>query len=115
MAVVAVYAPRLQHPICVALMARSSHVVDHTVLRASLEGGTDLGGNLVKCLIPGNLFPFTCTAWALASHRVENSLRVLNLVNRRWTLGAVASTAARMLRVALELCDLAGFLVDIRQ
>ncbi len=96
-------------------MARPSHVVDHTVLCSGLEGGTDLGGNLVKCLIPGNLFPFTCTAWALASHRVENSLRVLNLVDRRWTLGAGAATAARMVRVSLKFRNLAGFLVDIRQ
>ena len=50
-----------------------------------------------------------------ALERVQDALGILHLVQRRRPFGAGAATAAGMHRVAFELLDLAGRLVDVGQ
>ena len=58
-------------------------------------------------------FELTAAARTDALHWVEDALRIVDLVDGRWTLGAVAATRARVVGVAFYLADLVGVLVDV--
>jgi len=69
--------------------------------------------NLLKGLIPTDALPFARTTLTCAFHGVQNSFGVINLVEGRWTLRAVAAPTARMFGVTLDLLDLVGVVVEV--
>ena len=112
-AVVAVDAPRLEDTVGVALFARTADVVHHAVLAAFDERGADLLPDLGERLVPGDALPLARAPLADATQGEHDPLGVVDLVDRGRTLGAVAAPAARVMRVALDLADLAGLLVVV--
>ena len=113
-AVVAVDVPRLEHTIGVAVLAGAADVVHHLVAAALLERPPDAGPDLVERLVPRDAFPAARPSLARALQRMQHPLGVVDLVERRRSLGAVAAAAGRVLGVALELGDLAGVAIDVR-
>src|SRR5262249_17525518 len=73
----------------------------------------DSSRDVVEDFVPAHAFPLAAAARSLATHRVENPLRILYLIERRRTFRAVTPTAARMHRIAFELLDAQRVLVDV--
>ena len=113
MAVVPINPPCLQDPVGVSLVTRAPNVVDHPVLGPGLEGIPNLGRDLIQGLVPGNPLPTALPSGTDPLHRVEDPLRVVDLVDGCRALGAVPAPATRVMGVPLEFCDLPGFLVHV--
>src|SRR5262249_39101230 len=115
-AVVAVDAPGMEHALQIdELMARTAAVI-HGLLGAPLdEGLPKKSGDIVEHFVPRHALPLAAAARPRAAHRIEDALGILDLIQRRGPLRAVAAPAARVHRVALELLDAQCLLVDVRE
>ena len=111
-AVVTIYIPGLQYAVHIAFMARPAHVVGDLVVAAFLEGFPHAAGDVLQGFFPTNAFPFAVAAFAGSFQRVQDAIRIIDLVNGGRPFGAVAPPAARMVRVAFKLADLPGILID---
>ena len=111
--VVAVDAPGEQHALDEAILAVAADVVHHLVVAALLDRLADPPGDVIEGVIPGHALELRGAAWAGPLERVEDALGILGLVDRRRALGAIAPTGSGMGRVALDLDDLFGLLVDV--
>ena len=115
MAVVAVDAPCLQHSVRVVRLAGATNVIHDLVVAFFFDRLADASADLFERLIPANALPLATAPFSYPLHRVHNPLGVIDLVQRRWSLGAVAATARGVLGVALDLVDLARFLVEVTE
>ena len=113
--VVAVDAPAGQHPLGVPVLAGPADVDHDLVVPLLGDRGADPGRERVQRLVPADPLPPAAAARAGAFHRVQDPVRVGDLVDRRRALGAVAPARAGMLGVALELAHLPGVSVHISQ
>ena len=104
-AVVAVDAPRQQEALGEPVLAGPTDVVDHAVATVGLDRGADPGRDIVERLVPGAPLPPTGAALADPPERVQDPLGVVDLVDGRRALGAVAAARPRVRRVALHLGD----------
>ncbi len=111
----AVDSPALQHAFGVAVLARPADVVHHFGLAILDNRLTNPAADVVERCVPGGAFPFALAALAGTLERVEDAFRIVDLVDRRRTLGAVATATGRMDRIALQLANLAAFLIDVGQ
>src|SRR5205807_9579705 len=59
--------------------------------------------------------PFSFAAFSGALQRIENAIRIGNLIERGRAFGAVASAASRILRIAFELLNRSRDFVDVRE
>src|SRR6266404_4434521 len=113
-AVVAVDAPRVEDALEVdQLVARPPQMVHHFLLPALDQRVPDAPADVVEHRVPGHALPLALAASGRAPQRIEDALRIRDLVEGRRALGAVAAPAPRMHRVALELVDLEGLDVDV--
>ena len=113
-AVVAVDPPGVEDALEVnELVTRPAEVIHDFLLPTFHERLADPPTDVVERLVPGDALPLTPSAGADPTQRVEDPLRVIHLVERRRALGAVAATASRVRRVALELLDLERRPVDV--
>src|SRR5947209_3998426 len=96
-------------------MPRPPDVIHDLVFAAFLKSVADSSGQVVQNCIPGNPLPLPFASLAHAPQRIENALRVIDLVNRRRTFGAVAATTARMCRIPFKFLDLHLVFVNISQ
>src|SRR6185295_11533158 len=69
---------------------------------------SDAARDVIKRLVPTHLFPTSGAAAPGALHGMKNAIRIMNLIQRRRTFGAVPSARTRMFRIAFELLNLAG-------
>jgi hypothetical protein len=113
MRVVAVDAPRRENPLGEAVLTGAADVVHDGVRPFLGDGCADPAGDVIEGGVPVDLLPAALAALADAAQRVEDPVRVGDLVDRRRALGTVASPRTRVLGVALELAHLEGFSVDI--
>ena len=112
-AVVPVEPPCLQHAVRVAVLAGTADVI-HDFVPTVLENGfPDSRCDVVERLTPRHLAPFSRTAFAVAGQRIEDAIRILDLVRRDDAFGARAAAAARVHRIALDLPDRQLLLVDV--
>ena len=112
--VVAVDPPGVEDPLVVdELVARPPHVVHDLVPAPLLEGRPDPPREVVQHLVPRHARPLAAAPLPHALQGIADPLGVVDLVQGRRPLGAVASPAPRMLRVPLELLDLARVAVDV--
>ena len=114
MAVVAIEAPGLQDPVHVAVFAWTADVIHHLAATVFENGLADAAPDIFQDLIPGDAGPFTTTPFADAFERIQDAVRVFDLVRRDHTLRARPAAAARMVRVALDLPDIKRVLVHVR-
>ena len=112
-AVVAVHAPRLQHAIGVAVLAGPPDVVHQLVAPSFLDRLADAPADVGERLVPRDALPLAFAALAGAPQRIEDAIRILELVRSDDPLRAGAPAAARMHRVAFDLADVHLLLVDV--
>ena len=113
MAVVAVDAPGLQDAIDVAVVAGTAYVIHDLGEAAFDDRFANARCQRVEHLVPRRALELAAPARPLPLHRVEDAVRVLDLVDRRGALGAVATARTRVVGVAFDLLDLAVLLVDV--
>src|SRR5262249_57526249 len=96
-AVVAVDAPRVEHPLEIdQLVARAAEVI-HDLLRPALdERLPDAPRDIVEHLVPGDALPIAATALALAPQRIADALRVVHLIHRGHPLAPLPPAPARV-------------------
>jgi hypothetical protein len=101
--VVAVDAPGREHALGVAVLPGAAHVVHHVVRPFLDERLANAPGDVVERRVPRDALPAVLAALAGAPQRKEDAVRVVDLVERRRPLRAVAPARAGVIRVALEL------------
>src|SRR5579859_5360843 len=110
-----IHAPRAQHALHVAIVARSPDVVHHLVAAIFHNSGANRTGEGVQRLVPGRALPFALSALASALQGIENALRVVDLVDGRRAFGAVAPATAGVVGIAFELFDTPALFVHVGQ
>ena len=114
MAIMAIHTPGLDDPVGVPIFARPPHVIDDPIASAS-TALAHLFGDFSKRLLPGNPFPLTFPAFAYSFERIQDPLRIIDLIVCGRTLGAVSPAAARMDGIPLELANLVRFFIYVSQ
>jgi len=115
MAIVAVDSPSLKHTLDKSLVAGSAHVVDNFIPPAVLDRLRDPRRDHLDRFLPIDPLPFSLAALTDALHRMQDSIRIIDLVDRRWPLRAQPATTRWVQRVALELANLVRFLINVRE
>ena len=113
--VVPVDAPAGQHPFGVPVLTWPAEVHHDLVAPSLHQRGPDPGRQRVQGLVPADPLPPAAAARPGPLHRVQDPVRVGDLVERGRALGAVAAARAGMLGVTLELADLPGVAVHVGQ
>src|ERR1041384_3538653 len=108
-------APGLEHSVNVPGVARTSDVVDNFVATVFDKRRPDLLGERFENFVPGGSLPLTFASCADSFKRKKDALRIVDLIYRGWSFGAIPSTRARMQRIAFELANIAGVLIDISE
>src|SRR5262245_7434470 len=112
MAVMAVDAPCLKHPFHVSVVTRPAHVV-HDFIPAPLEDQlSNLRRDLVQNLIPTDPLPLSFTPFTRTFQGIQDAFGVLDLVDSRGSLGAIAATAGRMVGIPFHAPNRPILLVD---
>ena len=115
-AIVSVNTPRVQHALVVyKLMARTPNVIHDFVLASFPQSQPNAGSEVVENFIPADAFPFSFSALAGSPQGIQNAFRIVDLVDGRRALGAIAAAAAGVRRIAFKLLHLHFFFVDIGQ
>src|ERR1700730_13335391 len=96
-------------------MAGTAYVVDDFIAPPINQRLANPLSKILQHLVPGHSLPFALTAFTGALERIEDTLRIIDLVEGRRTFSAVASAAARMRRIALEFANAAGLLIDVSE
>ncbi len=105
--------PGLQDPLGEAVLTGTPHVVRDLLVATLLERLPDARGDVVQRLVPGDPLPLAAPALDDPLQRVQDALGVVELVDGRRALGAVAAAGSRMSRVALDLLHAQIGLVDV--
>ena len=106
-----VHAPRGKDPLHQAVVTGPADVVHDLVVAAFLERPPDAPADVGQGLRPRDAGPAALAAPADALQGIEDPVRIVDLVQRRGTLGAVTPAAAGVRRVAFELANLQGLFV----
>src|SRR5258708_5242850 len=112
-AVVSIYAPGASHTLHITTVSRSPDMIHHLVATPLDDSCANFAGECFQYLVPRGTLPFSFTAFACAFQRVEDALRVIDLVDSSRSLGAVAPAAARVIGIALEFFDTARPLIHV--
>ena len=115
MGVVGVHTPGLQHPHREVVLAGSANVIHDLVVALLAQGLADAFADVRHRLLPGDLLPLAPTARPLALQGFQDALGVIDLIDRRRTLGAKASTRSRVERVAFKFGNVSRRLVNKRE
>src|SRR5882724_7395115 len=105
MAVVPVEAPRLQHAIDVAVLARTADVIHDLALAALDDRAADPAADVLEHFVPRHALPLARATRARALQRIQDAIRILELIRRDDALRARATAAPRMDRIAFDLAD----------
>src|SRR5215468_3770207 len=102
--VVAVDSPGMQDPLVIyEFVSRTANVVHDLVLAAFLQRAAYASTQIIQHLVPGHALPLPFTTLPCSAQWIEDALRIVDLIDGGWALGAVASTTAGMRRIALKL------------
>src|SRR6266850_3170529 len=112
-AVMPVDAPGVKDPLMIEqLMARPADVIHDLVASIFFQRFAYSCRDVVENFVPAHSFPFSLSPLSHTLQGITNALGIGDLIERRWPLGAIASSAAGVLRVAFESADAQRFLVD---
>src|ERR1051325_7095414 len=105
--------PRRENAFSETVLTRAADVI-HDLMTAVFENRiTNARRERVERFVPRRAFPLSFTAFSCALEWKKNAIRIVDLIERRWSLRAIAPTRTGMFRIPLELLDLTGDLVDI--
>src|SRR5678816_4116929 len=93
-------------------MAWPANVIHDFIPTLFCERFTHAARNVIQNFIPGNTFPLSLAAFADSFERVTNTLGIIDLIEGRRPLSAVAPAAAGMFRIALEAANCIGILFN---
>ena len=113
-AVVAVHAPGLNAAVGVAVLAGTADMV-HNAVFAPETALAHLGGDVGQRFFPTDPLPFARAPFAHSLERVEDALRVVNLVVGGGAFGAVTAATAGVLGVTFKLLDFQAGLIHVSQ
>src|SRR6266571_3534243 len=108
-----IYTPCTKHTLHIAIVAWAPDMIHDLVSTVFDDGCADFSGECVQNLIPGGAFPFALATFPRTFQRVEDTFRIIDLVDGSRAFGAVASPAARVIGIALEFFDTTGFLIHV--
>jgi hypothetical protein len=114
MTIMAIHTPGLDDPVGVPIFAWPPYMIDDTIASASTTFA-HLFGDFSKRLLPGNPFPLPLTALAYSFERIQDPLRIIDLIVSGRTLCTVSSAAARMSGIPFKLANLVRFFVYVSQ
>src|SRR5579863_8944801 len=80
MAVVTIHTPGSQHTLHVAIMPWPSNMVHHLVASPLDNCATNFCGEGIQHFVPGRALPLPLAALACALQRIQDALRVVDLV-----------------------------------
>src|SRR5271157_432289 len=115
MRVVAVDAPGLQRALHDEVISGPTNVIHHLFPTAFLNCLSDAPSKGFNHLAPGSPRPLPRSPRTNSFHRIQDAIRIVNLIDDGWPFGAHSTATRRMLRISFKLRDLPGFLIDIRQ
>ena len=115
MRVVAIYGPRGQHALGVSVLTGAPDVVHDLLVTLLLHRPTDARGDVVQGIVPRHPLPLPFPAGTRPFERIQDAIRVGDLVDGRGSLGAVAPPGTGVLGVSLELADLQRVPIDVRE
>src|SRR5579875_526611 len=113
MTVMTIHAPRTQHALHITVVPGSSDMVHHFITASLNDGGTNLCRESFQHLVPGRALPFAFATPARTLQGIEDALRIVDLVDGSRAFGAVSSTTARVVRIALEFFDTSALFINI--
>src|SRR5215472_6936075 len=105
--------PCAQHTLHVAIVPRSPDMIHHLVATVLNNCFADFVGESIKDFVPGGTLPLALSAFAYTFQRIEDTLRVIDLVDRGGTLSTVTAATAGMIGVAFKFFDKARFPIHI--
>src|ERR1051326_848383 len=111
--VVAVDSPGGENPFGEAIFAGATDVIHDFVATIFYDGFTDSRGEIIQNLVPTDALPFSFAAFSTPLERIQNSIRIVDLIERRRALCAITSARSRVLRIPFELLNLIGVLIDV--
>jgi hypothetical protein len=88
---VSIYSPGGEHTLCVSVFTRTAHVIHHLVLPSFLDGRTNTTSDNVERLIPRDTLPVAFSSLSNALKRIENPIRIRDLVEGCRPFSAIAS------------------------
>ena len=94
-------------------MPRAPNVISNFVVSLFLDRFANPGRDIIEDFVPSNTLPFSFTTFSRTLQRVENTIRVVDLVDRRWTLRTISTTASGVIGIAFKLADLIRIFVDV--
>ena len=116
MAVVAIDTPRVQNSLIVnKFMARTTDVINNLFAPSFNERLPNPCGQVVEDFVPGNPLPFALTTFADTFKRVENTLRIIDLIDRCRSFSTIASPASWVIGIPLEAFYAPGLFIHIRE
>jgi hypothetical protein len=89
---VAVHAPGGEYAFGETILPRAPDVIHDFIPTILDDRFPNPGRNIIKRRVPGGAFPFAFAAFAGALERIKNAIGIVDLIERRRTFGAVAST-----------------------
>src|SRR5262249_35931968 len=95
--------------------AGPADVIHDLIFAAFLKRFANPRAQIVQDLVPTHAFPFSFSALAGAAQRIEDALRIVDLIDGGRPFGAVASTTAAMRGIAFEFLDAHLLFVDVSQ
>src|SRR5437763_12852966 len=107
--------PGLQRAIHDEVVPGTSDVVHDFIAASLLDCLANAAAEFLQNFRPGSSCPLACSARPATLHRIENAVRVVNLVDGGRAFGTQAAAAGRMFRIAFELVDLSRRLVDVSE
>src|SRR5262249_33215377 len=115
MTVMTVHPPRLQDALDIAFVAGTADVIDDLVATAFLQGLANPSRDQRDRFLPTNFLPLSLTTPPHAPHRIEDSIRIIDLVDRCGAFRAQPAPTRGMYWIAFELPDCVRFLIDVGQ
>ena len=108
-----VHAPRGKNAFRESILTGSPDVIHDFIATIFDDRFPNSGGKIIEHFIPTDAFPFAFAAFSRALQRIKNAIRIVDLIERRRTFGAIASARSRILRIAFELLNLIRVFVDV--
>src|SRR5215468_1994288 len=113
MRVMTIDAPRRQYPFRESIFARPTHVIHDLLPPVFQDRFANTRCHVVKYLVPADLLPLSGPTFSYSFQRMENAIRIVDLIERCRPFRTIAPPGSGMLRIALKFSNLVRGFIDI--